>query len=228
MSTSSASTQSTPCVNRLKDFSADRAQIALDKRECDASAPRPEYADSQVSGLTEEWRQVPRYEGWVDASSLGRVRLWYSVQQRRRLPSIVTMLSEPRLAKFANGKGRHVVSVRNATGRAVMPVQRAVALAFLGEPAPELVSCHFPDRNPYNCRLETLRWDSERENKADEAAHRTCCPRIIQARLDLLRQRHPHLRASVEGMTFAPFWRDLDPYDAMLDEMQSSRTEAAQ
>lgn len=177
----------------------------------------------------EEWRPVLAFEGWVDASDNGRVRVWYSLQKRGPRPAIVTKLAEPVVVPYARGKyGRPIVFIRNSERSVSMPVQRAVVLAFLGEPPAGHVSCHFPDRDMHNCRRDNLRWDSERENAADAAAHRTCDQTVIQTRLDLLRERFPHLSRVVDARSLEPLIRArrVDSYDSMLERMQAERMES--
>ncbi len=57
-------------------------------------------------------------------------------------------------------------------------VHRLVLLAFVGSPPADLGpgqidGCHFPDRNKANNRLENLRWDTSKANKADMKVHGT-------------------------------------------------------
>jgi hypothetical protein len=46
-------------------------------------------------------------------------------------------------------------------------------MAFVGPRPAGMGACHFPDRNPLNCRLENLRWGTQLENMKDQAVHGT-------------------------------------------------------
>lgn len=45
--------------------------------------------------------------------------------------------------------------------------------AFVGPRPKGMLACHFPDRDPANCRLDNLRWDTRRENQNDMIKHGT-------------------------------------------------------
>jgi hypothetical protein len=50
---------------------------------------------------------------------------------------------------------------------------RLVLEAFVG-PCPQgMECCHFPDRDPANCRLDNLRWGTSKENTGDQRLHGT-------------------------------------------------------
>lgn len=71
---------------------------------------------------------------------------------------------------------RLIVSLcRNGT-RQSAHVHTLVLLAFVGLRPEGLEACHFPDRNPANCRLDNLRWGSSADNHADAVAHGTKGP----------------------------------------------------
>ncbi len=57
--------------------------------------------------------------------------------------------------------------------RRTLYVHQAVLMAFVG-PCPDgMEACHFPDRDPTNCRLENLRWDTRSSNQLDRREHGT-------------------------------------------------------
>lgn len=58
-------------------------------------------------------------------------------------------------------------------GQKQMPVHRLVLEAFVGPRPPRMDGCHFPDRDRMNNRLDNLRWDTRKGNKADELVHGT-------------------------------------------------------
>jgi hypothetical protein len=50
-------------------------------------------------------------------------------------------------------------------------VHREVLRAFDREPLAGEESCHFPDKNPQNCAIWNLRWDSRLGNGRDRRIH---------------------------------------------------------
>lgn len=52
-------------------------------------------------------------------------------------------------------------------------VHRLVLEVFVGQCPDGMEACHFPDRNPANCRLGNLRWDTKQANATDRVAHQT-------------------------------------------------------
>jgi len=69
-----------------------------------------------------------------------------------------------------------------------MLASRLVLLAFVGPPPPGHECCHFPDRDPRNCRLENLRWGTRSENRTDGLIHGT---RVAG-------ERHPAAKLSLQ------------------------------
>jgi len=65
--------------------------------------------------------------------------------------------------------GRLVVYVAGKT----RPVGRLVLEAFVGPCPSGHECCHFPDRNPANCTLRNLRWDTRKQNADDKRKHGT-------------------------------------------------------
>ncbi len=58
-------------------------------------------------------------------------------------------------------------------------VHRLILEAFVGPCPRGKESCHFPDRNPTNNRLENLRWDTHAANGRDMALHGTAGARRL-------------------------------------------------
>ena len=52
-------------------------------------------------------------------------------------------------------------------------VHRLVLLAFAGPPPVDCETCHFPDRDPRNNRLENLKWGTPKENSSHTQIHGT-------------------------------------------------------
>jgi hypothetical protein len=57
--------------------------------------------------------------------------------------------------------------------RRQLPLAHLVLEAFVGPRASGLHACHFPDRDPWNCSLSNLRWDTAKANKDDARKHGT-------------------------------------------------------
>lgn len=116
------------------------------------------------------WRPVPGFEGWYEASDLGRVRsverLVVDSHGRRRLyPSKVLT---PKVRK----NGYLEVPLRRNGSAKHKRVHQLVMLAFVGE-CPEGMEVRHADRNRSNCRLDNLSYGTHLENMADQAAHGT-------------------------------------------------------
>lgn len=53
-------------------------------------------------------------------------------------------------------------------------VHELVLMAFVGpRPDPSMEACHFPDRDPWNCRIDNLRWGTVTANREDAKIHGT-------------------------------------------------------
>ena len=113
----------------------------------------------------EEWREIPGYEGYYEASTLGRVRslprtVPHAAKGPTRLPG--QMLTPRRSTK----RGYPTVRLtRFGVGRH-FGIHRLVALAFI--PNPEMLPCvlHWDD-DPTNNKVGNLRWGTLRENNLD-------------------------------------------------------------
>lgn len=172
--------------------------------EDSASCPNLPLDIRDGSAVTPEeiWRAVPGYVGWVDVSTLGRVRRWYRHEAGGR---VLVMLDEPALVTPGGCDGYLRILLQRGRGPLCnMPVHRAVLLAHVGPCPVGFEACHFPVVDRSCCELSTLRWDSRRENLRDAVAHQTRKLPVIQARLDMLRAAHPHLRESAAGIDFRP------------------------
>jgi hypothetical protein len=116
----------------------------------------------------ENWRPVVGYEGIYEVSDLGRVRSVDRIEpymNRRRSGRIL----RPRPLR----KGYLLVGLKMHGKERGRLVHRLVLDAFVG-PCPEgMEARHFPDRDPANCRLDNLQWDTPQRNAADKKAHGT-------------------------------------------------------
>ena len=105
-------------------------------------------------GLDEEWRPVPRYNGY-EASSAGRVRHQNRDQRRVR--------EDHSLKAVPNKKGKFTVSVRVGDHAVPMLVHSLVAAAFLPPPPSAYAYLIHKDGDEGNCRPENLEWVTSRQ-----------------------------------------------------------------
>lgn len=107
---------------------------------------------------TEEWRDIPGYEGRYQASSLGRIRsLPNSRYKTVRL-----------LAPGLKPPTGYLVVNLSVDGKAkTIMIQNLVLTTFVGPRPPGLVACH---RNniPSDNALSNLRWDTQQSNIDDK------------------------------------------------------------
>lgn len=121
--------------------------------------------------MTEQWRDIPGWEGIYQASSEGRVR-----SLDRELPSgrwgHVTRKGCVMTPKLRDG--RPVVGLRLNGKRKWMGVHRLVCLAFHGEPVGDRTyAAHYPDPTRTNNRPENLMWATPKENSGHMREHGT-------------------------------------------------------
>lgn len=118
------------------------------------------------SNPTEKWLPIAGYEGIYEISDHGRARSVdrYGADGRKLNGHIM----KPSICK--RGYVRfHLFKKHSRTFSA----HRLVLEAFVG-PCPDgMDGCHFPDRNPRNCRLNNLRWDTRKANFSDRDRHGT-------------------------------------------------------
>lgn len=110
---------------------------------------------------SEEWRDVPGWEGLYQVSSEGRVK---SFMGPRGIP-----WPEPKILRPSISTGYAVVNLRGK----MLRVNRLVALAFHGEPPEGKPFCRHIDGNPMNNHPSNLVWGSPKENSDDMLRHGT-------------------------------------------------------
>ena len=129
--------------------------------------------------MTEEWRAVPGYEGFYEASTEGRVRSLDRIDAGGR--QVKGKVLSPGVLKES---GRLQVSLSKDRQIKQMKVHQVVALTYHG-PCPEGMEVrHYPDRDVTNNRPENLCYGSKRQNQLDSIEHgthpmasKTHCPR---------------------------------------------------
>lgn len=144
----------------------------------------------------EQWRDIPGWEGYYQASNHGRVRSLDRVVQRSTLPQTVPgrVLSPGRKP---NGY-LYVRLSRPGNKNVLKYVHRAVLEAFVGAPPQHVDACH-GDGSRDNNHVNNLRWGTRSENGLDAVRHgrnksslKTRCPRghaLVEPNLDKYRLR---------------------------------------
>lgn len=118
--------------------------------------------------VAEVWKKVVGYEGAYEVSSLGRVRSIARLISRIGLGS---QMIKPRIMRQSIDKvGRPRVGLCVNGILRTRRVHQLVAEAFIGPRPDGLVICH-DDGNPAHNTPENLRYDTQRSNMADRAAH---------------------------------------------------------
>lgn len=116
-----------------------------------------------TSFCSEEWRDIPGYEGKYQVSSLGRIR---SVDRRVSICHGATRLMRGRVLKPAGQKTDPHLRVVLGHGANGSCVHQLVALAFLG-PCPDGQEVRHLDGNPLNNRVDNLAYGTRTENILD-------------------------------------------------------------
>lgn len=125
---------------------------------------------------SEEWRDIPGYEGYYQASSLGQIRsVDRRVMRRGRSGQIGSLFKSGQLLKPQAGEGnyRHLRIPLKRDGKLrTWTVHSLVAITFLGLRPTGMEVCH-NDGDWQNNRLENLRYDTHGNNVLDSVRHGT-------------------------------------------------------
>lgn len=116
--------------------------------------------------MSEQWRQIPDWEGFYEVSNDGRVR---SVDRTITHPLSGLTALKGRLLKQAPTGGHLVVTLIDSVGRRrrVAKVHHLVLEAFVGARPAGMEGCHRND-NGYDNHLSNLRWDTRSSNVRDQ------------------------------------------------------------
>ena len=114
--------------------------------------------------MSEEWREIPGWDGHYAVSNLGRAKSLPRKVERRS--GVLVSVRGQMLTPFLNHKGYPTLRLKRNRKRHFLTVHRAVLLAFVGPPPPGHVGCHADD-NPTNNHLDNLRWDTWSANQWD-------------------------------------------------------------
>lgn len=134
--------------------------------------------------MSVQYRDIPGHPGYRAGSDGTIWSCWKRAGRADGRGNDFHMATDwKQLSLVPKGSGHLHVHLR---GRVVRMVHGLVLRAFVGPPPPGMQACHFPDRNPANNRLENLRWDKPKANKADSIKHGTQArgTRIYNAKLD--------------------------------------------
>lgn len=111
--------------------------------------------------MTEEWKDVPNYNGKYQVSNLGRVRSLYEWNGNRYKKQYRKRISI--LNPTDNGNGYLIVPLTKGTKRKNWYVHRLVATLFVPNPRNVNVVNHL-DYNKRNNRADNLEWVTQKEN----------------------------------------------------------------
>lgn len=118
--------------------------------------------------MSEEWRDVPGYEGYYQVSDFGNVR---SLDRVITYPGGQQYRKCGKVLKPATKIGGYLQVALNMNAIVITPkVHALVALAFLGERPEGMQVCH-NNGDPSDNRLENLRYDTPAGNAADIMLH---------------------------------------------------------
>lgn len=106
--------------------------------------------------MTDRWAQIPKFEGFYDASPEGLIR-------NARTGRI--------LSPFIN-QGYYSIGLRNKSGRITTQVHLVILTTFVGERPSGMVGAHLNGCAKDN-RLENLAWVTPAENEAHKKVHGT-------------------------------------------------------
>ena len=117
--------------------------------------------------MTEEWRDIPGYEGFYQVSNLGRVR---SVPRNVETKDGRIFHYKEKILSSSSVRGGYqgLMLCKNGVNKSIM-VHRLVAQVFLVNPA-NLPEVNHKDRNVKNNRADNLEWCSRLYNSRYDGA----------------------------------------------------------
>lgn len=121
----------------------------------------------------EIWLPIPGWEGFYEASILGRIRSldreW--VQPHTRTGKPVKVTKKGRILKMPAGRsGYQRVTLRAPKRKHVRPVHQLILEAFIG-PRPEGMVCRHLNGDSCDNRLCNLAWGTAKQNAQDRDDH---------------------------------------------------------
>ena len=155
--------------------------------ERSATISRPEEQTRCIEqAAVELWRPIPKLEGY-EASSWGRIRSLDRYLELMGRWGPMTRFHRGRVLRLKpkpNGAGLYYLCFY-ADGGVYIQVNRAVCLAFYGEPPSEEYQAAHLDGRTENNRPENLAWKTPTENAADKVRHGTAPIGVNNARARL-------------------------------------------
>jgi hypothetical protein len=130
--------------------------------------------------VTEEWRDIPDYEGYYQASTLGRIQsVDRHVNHGGRWGDITRLMTGRIIKPWPHSKGDRLIVALSKDGVVKKKgVHRLIALAFHGQPAePELMALH-DNGNAFDNRPENIYWGTQSQNNLDAVRHGTQWPSV--------------------------------------------------
>lgn len=118
-----------------------------------------------ISYEGEEWKDIPGYEGFYKASSLGRVISLHRVIIRK---TGAQQTMQPILIRSNDGSsGYHYITLCKYGHKKKLPIHRVIAFAFLDNPDNKPIIDHI-NGNKEDNRVSNLRWATYSENMKNE------------------------------------------------------------
>lgn len=128
----------------------------------------------------ELWKDILGFEGFYQASDLGRVRSVNRTISHLK-DSRVRHLKGRILRVKIDGNGRQSVILSKYGHHTTRRVHRLILEAFVG-PCPLGYECCHNDGNASNNNLTNLRWDTKHSNEHDKKLHSTdLCKKVIRS-----------------------------------------------
>lgn len=122
--------------------------------------------------MTEEWRDFASGEEGYQVSNFGNLRSFWHRKSLGVGKGTTSFVGDNpiSIASISDKKGYHYVVIKGGHRKPKRyAVARLVLEAFVGIAPDGYESCHFPDVDPSNNRLDNLRWDTHQENQRDVA-----------------------------------------------------------
>jgi hypothetical protein len=118
---------------------------------------------------TEAWKPIPGWEGFYEASSMGRIR---SLKRPGKTQFGIRQNGGKILKQIPHNNGYLVVNMTANGKRKQELVHKLVLEAFVGSRPDGMEACH-NNGNRHDPRVENLRWDTRKANHADKLDHGT-------------------------------------------------------
>ena len=124
---------------------------------------------------SERWQDIPGYEGFYQASSLGRIKSVHRIidSVSRNGNRYKKSVQERIMSGGKNSWGHAMIILCREGITKPHLIHRLVLKTFIGPCPNGMQSRHFPDDNKANNCLDNLQWGTPKENGADKIVHGT-------------------------------------------------------